>query len=90
MGSQHRMDQSALYQIRVQGSLDEEWSGYFEGLEICRVVTTDGKPVTLLTGQLVDQAALQGTLQKLYALGLVLISVQTLDSNGVNKTGSSG
>jgi hypothetical protein len=79
MGSHHRMDQSAVYQIRVQGSLDDDWSGYFDGLEICRVLTVEGKPVTLLTGKLVDQAALQGTLQKLYALGLVLLSVQVLD-----------
>ena len=34
----------------------------------------DGPPVTVLTGA-VDQAALQGLLRHLYALGLPLISV---------------
>jgi hypothetical protein len=65
-------DQPARYQIRVKGALDQEWSAWFDGLEI--VALGDGE--TLLTGRLEDQAALHGLLQKVYNLGLPLISVQ--------------
>lgn len=74
MNVQHPMDQPAMYQITVQGKLDEAWAGYFDTLEI---LPQPGNQ-TVLTGPLPDQAALQGTLQKLYSLGLPLVSVEKL------------
>jgi hypothetical protein len=73
------MDLSGVYRITVQGQLNGDWANYFEDLEVLPAVDKDGKPITMVTGQLTDQAALQGTLQKLYALGLPLVSVEKLE-----------
>jgi hypothetical protein len=60
-----------LYQIRLKGHLAREWTDWFEGLAI--TLEDDGD--TLLTGPVVDQAALHGLLKKVRDLGLPLISV---------------
>lgn len=61
-----------IYQIRVQGCLDERWSTWLDGLAI--VHEEDG--TTLLCGALADQAALYGVLIKIRDLGPPLLSVQ--------------
>ena len=76
----HAMEQTGLYRITVQGLLDREWASYFEDLEILPGNGENTSPVTFLMGKLADQAALQGTLQKLYALGLPLVSVEKLET----------
>lgn len=58
-------------EIRVKGQLDARWSTWFDGLT---VTVEDG--TTLIHGQVVDQAALFGVLQKLRDLALPLISVE--------------
>ncbi len=63
--------QPPVYQIRVEGHLDQQWTDWFEGLTITR--EEDGN--TLLTGRVVDQAALHGLLKKVRDLGLPLVSV---------------
>ena len=68
------LDRPATYQIRVPGHLGESWSDWASGMTITVDCEGDGPPVTTLTGTL-DQAALQGLLRRLYALGLPLISV---------------
>ena len=60
-----------IYEIRVAGYLTEFWSDWFEGLQISN--QPDGE--TVLRGKIVDQAALLGLLNKIYALNLTLISV---------------
>ncbi|MBN1992037.1 MAG: hypothetical protein JW953_04990 [Anaerolineae bacterium] len=65
------MDKPYFYEIRVEGHLTERWSAWFEGLAI----RTDSRGETLLSGTFVDQAALWGTLNKIHALNLILISV---------------
>ena len=60
-----------VYQIRIAGHLPPQWTEWFEGLTITR--EADG--TTLLTGPMVDQAALYGLLKKVRDLGLPLISV---------------
>ena len=71
-----RLHDSAFYHIRVQGQLDECWSDYCGGLTI-RVEKEAGKsPVTVLTGQVLDQAALFGVLNFLYDNRLPLLSVE--------------
>ena len=70
------LDHPAIYQIKVPGNLDENLSDWVEGMTIS-VEREDNSPlITTLTGVLVDQAALQGLLRRLYTLGLPLIKVQ--------------
>jgi hypothetical protein len=68
------LDQPATYEIKVPGHLDESWSDWAGGMTIMVESEGDSPPVTTLTGVL-DQAALQGLLRRLYGLGLPLISV---------------
>lgn len=65
------LTEPTIYRIRVKGQLGPEWSEWFEGLTI----TCGDKHVTLLIGQVVDQAALFGILNKIRDLGLVLLEV---------------
>ena len=60
-----------VYQIRIKGHLGSHWSAWFLGLTI----TLEANGVTLLTGSVVDQAALYGVLKKVRDLGLPLLSV---------------
>ena len=71
-----KLETSALYEIRVQGSLDSHWSDRLSDAEIRVECTPDGVPVTVITSQFVDQAALAGALGLLYDLGFPLLSVQ--------------
>ena len=61
----------AMYEIRLKGQLDHRWTGWFGGLSI----TQDDDGETLLTGRIVDQAALHGLLRKVRDLGMPLIAV---------------
>jgi hypothetical protein len=63
--------QPMVYQIRIQGHLDSEWTDWFEGLTI----TLEDNGVTLLRGLVVDQAALYGLLRKVRDLGMPLLAV---------------
>ncbi len=60
-----------LYEIRIKGHLDNRWADWFEGLTI----TLEDNGETLLTGPVVDQAALHGLLRKVRDLGMPLLSV---------------
>ena len=66
-------DKPAIYQIRVEGVLDEEWSDWFDGLTITR---QDDE--TLLAGPVRDQAALHGLVARVRDLGLPLLSVKRI------------
>lgn len=63
--------QPQIYQIRLKGHLGAHWTDWFEGLTITPVENGE----TLLTGPVVDQAALHGLLKKVRDLGLPLLSV---------------
>jgi hypothetical protein len=63
--------QPMAYQIRIKGHLGHHWSDWFGGLTIR--LTDNGE--TLLTGPVVDQAALYGLLKKVRDLGMPLVSV---------------
>ena len=68
-------NQPMVYQIRVRSHLDSEWTDWFEGLTI----TLEKTGHTLLTGPVVDQAALHGLLKKIRDLGMLLISINILE-----------
>jgi hypothetical protein len=67
--------QPVVYQIRIKGHLGSQWTGWFEGLTI--TLEEDGD--TLLTGPVIDQAALHGLIKKVRDLGLPLVSVSPLE-----------
>jgi len=63
--------QPLVYQIGIEGHLGREWADWFEGLAITALDNGD----TLLTGPVIDQAALHGLLKKVRDLGMPLLSV---------------
>jgi hypothetical protein len=73
------LERPAWYEIQVQGRIAQGWISYFDEMQMV-VEGEDGWAVTTLTGCLQDQAALQGLLQKLYNLGLVLLKVARLET----------
>ena len=64
-------NEDSQYHIRIKGHLDTRWQEWFDGLTI----TLTDKGDTILSGAIVDQAALYGVLRKINKLGLTLISV---------------
>ncbi|MBK9055300.1 MAG: hypothetical protein IPL78_31695 [Chloroflexi bacterium] len=66
--------QPTIYQIRIKGHLAQPWLDWFEGMTI--LPEEDGN--TLLTGPIVDQAALHGLLKKVRDLGLPLLSINAV------------
>jgi hypothetical protein len=64
-------EKPVMYQIRIEGHLDSKWADWFEDVSI--TLEEDGS--TLLTGPVVDQAALHGLLKKVRDLGMALVSV---------------
>ena len=77
--------QPVVYQIRLKGHLGGEWTDWFGGLTI--TLEEDGD--TLLTGPVVDQAALHGLLKKVRDLGMPLVSVCPLEHGPSTARGSS-
>ena len=70
-------DQPRVYQIRIRGHLSPQWADWFEGLTIS--LEEDGD--TLLTGTVIDQAALHGLLQKVRDLATPLLLVNYVEPN---------
>ena len=68
-------NEPGVYQIRIKGHLGPQWADWFDGLTI----TLQDDAETLLTGPVVDQAALHGLLKKLRDLGIPLLSVNQIE-----------
>src|SRR5436305_14921584 len=69
--------QPTVYQIRIKGQLGRQWTDWFEGLTLTALDNGE----TLLTGSVVDQAALHGLLRKVRDLGMPLLSVVHVKPN---------
>lgn len=80
----HSSSDTEFYQIRLQGQMDGQWTGWFEGLSIALEENGD----TLLTGAVADQAALHGLLKKVRDLGMPLLSVIQIEILGADRSDS--
>jgi len=67
------------YKITFQGKLDENWQTWFAHFSISTGSDKFGNPLTVLTGIVIDQAALRGILNKLWDLNLCLISIYQME-----------
>jgi len=65
------MNEDTQYHIKIKGHLEPRWQDWFDGLAI--TLTDDGD--TILSGDIVDQAALHGVFKKIRNLGLIIVSV---------------
>jgi hypothetical protein len=77
MAEEHNADERLVYQIKLQGGLDDRWSDWFNGLTV--VVESESPPITTLIG-LTDQAGLRGILNRIWDLNLRLISVVPIET----------
>lgn len=71
------LGQPTIYQIRVKSHLGSGWTDWFQGL----IITLEDDGDTLLTGPVVDQAALHGLLKKVRDLGMSLVSLNPIQIN---------
>lgn len=78
-GTDRDADGLAVYQIRLKGHLGQQRRAWFEGLTID--LEEDGN--SLLSGPVVDQAALHGVLRRIRDLGMPLLSVNRIDSDQI-------
>lgn len=70
-GNQEPNNRITIYQIRLKGHLSYQWAEWFDNFTV--ILEDNGN--TLLTGPVVDQAALHGLLKKVRDLGMPLLSV---------------
>jgi hypothetical protein len=76
-GSSNEGHRAQRYELRVKGHLDARWADWFDGLSLAHA--SDG--TTVIHGQVADQAALHGLLQRVRDLGLPLISVTQVEAD---------
>ena len=88
MSSKHRpesdTDQPMVYQIRLKGHLSRQRMDWFEGL----IITLEENGDTLMTGTMIDQAALHGVLKKVRDLGMPLLSLNSVDPASQDTSGN--
>jgi hypothetical protein len=74
--------EAGRYEIRLTGHLDAHWTEWFDGL----TVSSERDGTTVISGQIVDQAALHGVLQRVRDLGLPLVSVRQVEADQTDVT----
>jgi hypothetical protein len=74
----------ATYRIWIAGCLNPSWSDSFGDMAISNEGAANGSTLSVLTGMLVDQAALFGVLNELYGLGFPLVSVECLEAKSTD------
>ena len=82
VGRKSELRVKMIYQIRIQGHLGQQWANWFDGLTI-----TQDNGDTLLTGPVIDQAALFGLLKKVRDLGTPLLSVNRIEPGPSTSSG---
>lgn len=79
------MDQPARYEIRIQGQLNASWSDWLSGMAVSVEEPPDSRSITVLSGTIIDQAALHGLLARIRDLNLVILSVtQTANQHEID------
>ena len=68
------------YEISLKGALDERWAGRFGGMSIKNTLDLQGFPITVLSGIIVDQAALHGVITRIRDIGIPVISINRIAS----------
>ena len=76
--SNNQNEEPIMYQIRIEGQFGQQWTDWFDGLSI----TPGEDGTTLLTGPVLDQSALHGLLKKVRDLGVPLVSVNRMGTDG--------
>lgn len=76
--SKFSFQKPALYEIKVEGVLNNKWTEKLQGLNISNERFPNGYQISVLKGQINDQAALAGILNTLYDLNMTILSVNTL------------
>ena len=76
-GPQADRPEDGQYEIRLRGHLETRWAAWFDGMTLSH--ERDGS--TVLSGRVVDQAALHGLLQKVRDTGLPLVSVTSVETH---------
>jgi hypothetical protein len=84
INSEMNPGQPMVYQIRIKGHLGREWTDWFGGLAITALDNGE----TLLTGSVVDQAALYGLLKKVRDVAMPLLSVVCVKAGQADVSGS--
>jgi hypothetical protein len=72
MTNGREIDKGGVYEVRINGALDEGWSDWFDGFAI----VSQADDETVMIGAVADQPALFGILTKIRDLGLPLLSVR--------------
>ena len=76
--SEFSFQKPAIYKIKVEGVLKENWIEKFQGLKISTERSLDGKSISVLAGKIIDQSALSGLLTTLYDYNMTIVSVNML------------
>jgi hypothetical protein len=88
MSSKHSPDRDAdqpmVYQIKLKGHLSRQRMDWFEGM----IITLEKNGDTLMTGTMIDQAALHGILKKVRDLGMPLLSLNSVDPASQDTSGN--
>lgn len=74
------LQRPASFQFKVAGHLDIQKATWFDPLELANGFDEDGTPITIMTGEVPDQAALHSLLTRIRDLGLPLLSVTRIES----------
>ena len=70
-----------IYHICLKGHVDPRWKTLFAGFTLTHHFASDQQPITVMTGAVVDQAALYGLISRLRDLGATLISLQPQEAD---------
>ena len=80
--SEFSFQKPAIYKIKVEGVLKENWIENFQGQKISTERLLSGKSISVLIGKINDQSALSGLLNMLYDYNMTILSVNMLNSKG--------